>query len=604
VDDAGRDGRADRYIGGWAVTAGLASAGLIAVAGFPAPVWVELVVLVALVVVAERIELLFRFERTVVSFTLIEAAVAAALLLTAPGHVVLIVAGGMVIAQAPRLLSPRKFLFNVSQLTAGSVAAASVMALFPTVGPTIGGRPAAGALAAMVVYAGVNSTAMAGLVVRIAGREAFEAIRAQLKMAFATALGTTSVGIVGAALWLANPGLVVLLLAPAVALHLAARGQIRAASLLELLRADHDRLTRVVAGTHDGILLLDREGTVQVWNPAMEEITGLPAEDVVDRPVDRVLTDVVRESDAPVRGGWLVDEAHAGAARRELTANLRHVDGGLREVRETHSLVFDERGRCTGDVVVVRDVSRERELERLRGDFVARVSHELRTPLTPIRGFASILLRRGESLDKAQRREALERIVERADHLGSLVEDLLLVTRIDRRDLAGLVHPRPTPLVPVLEQVVADLRAERPERSVTVHVASGTGDALADPGRVRQILEVLLDNACRYSPDDTPVEVELDQHGDDICLRVIDHGPGVPRDQREAVFEQFHRLEDPLTMRTSGVGLGLFIGRRLAEAMHGTLAAEDPGTGAGAVFVLRVPAAEPVSASGSGSLGA
>jgi K+-sensing histidine kinase KdpD len=78
----------------------------------------------------------------------------------------------------------------------------------------------------------------------------------------------------------------------------------------------------------------------------------------------------------------------------------------------------------------------------------------------------------------------------------------------------------------------------------------------------------------------------------------------VPRDQREAVFEQFHRLEDPLTMRTSGVGLGLFIGRRLAEAMHGTLAAEDPGTGAGAVFVLRVPAAEPVSASGSGSLGA
>jgi signal transduction histidine kinase len=316
------------------------------------------------------------------------------------------------------------------------------------------------------------------------------------------------------------------------------------------------------------------------------------------------LTDVVRESDGPVRGAWVVDEAHTGAARRELAASLRHVDGSLREVRETHSLVFDERGRCTGDVVVVRDVSRERELERLRGDFVARVSHELRTPLTPIRGFASILLRRGENLDKAQRREALERIVERADHLGNLVEDLLLVTRIDRRDLDGLVHPRPTPLGPVLEQVVADLRAHRPERTISVHVAPGTGDALADPGRVRQILEVLLDNACLYSPDDTPVEVELDQHGDDICLRVIDHGPGVPPDQREPIFEQFHRLEDPLTMRTSGVGLGLFIGRRLAEAMHGTLTAEEPGTGGGAVFALRVPAAEPVSASGTGSLGA
>jgi PAS domain S-box-containing protein len=472
------------------------------------------------------------------------------------------------------------------------------------VGPTVDGTPVLAALLGMGVYAVINTVAFAGLMLRLGGREMLDAVRPQIPMTLAATLGTTSVGIVGAALWVANPWLVVLLLTPAGAIHLAAKGQLRAASLLEQLRADHERLTRIVDGAHDGILLLDRAGTVQVWNPAMEAMTGLPADRVVDRAIERVLTDTVREGDAPVRGRWLVDTAHIGATRREHDAKLRHVDGSVREVRETHSLVFDERGRCTGDVVVVRDVSRQRELERLRGDFVARVSHELRTPLTPIRGFANILLKRGAHLDPDQRHDALERIVERADHLSDLVEDLLLVTRLDRRDLDELVHARPAPLGPVLDAAADNIRVRDPGRTIAIHIAPGTGDALADPERVRQVVEVLLDNACQYSPDDTPIEVELDQVGDDVRVRVIDHGPGIPREQRETVFEQFHRLEDPLTMRTGGVGLGLFIGRRLAEAMHGSLHVEDPRTGRGSVFVLHLPAAEPVSEAGERSLGA
>jgi PAS domain S-box-containing protein len=588
--------RTNRYITGWVVAAAAVAVSVLALVGAPPRITQLTLALVAISIVAEHVQLYFNVDERGVTYSLGEAALAAALLLVPPAHVVLIAAAQAVGMSASRRLSLDKTLFNAAQWTVGGAVAALVMWSFPDVGPTVGGRAVLGALLGMTALAVVNTVALAGLMVRLGGREMLESLRPQIPMGLGASLGTTSLGIVGAALWVTNPWLIVLLLSPAVAIHLAARGQLRATSLLERLRSDHDRLTRVVDGAHDGIVLLDRSGTVQVWNPAMEAMTGLPSQLVVGQPIERVLTEAVREGAAPVRGRWLVDAAHAGSARRELDARFRHVDGTVREVRESHSLVFDERGRCTGDVVVVRDESRQRELGRLRDDFVARVSHELRTPLTPIRGFASILLRRGEQLEPAQRLDALERIVERADHLSALVEDLLLVTRLDRDQLDELVHPRPTELTPVIEAAATSVRTREDGRSIALHQVPGTGEALADPDRVRQVVEALLDNACQYTPDDTPIEVEVEQVGDDIQVRVIDHGPGIPRDQREAVFEQFHRLEDPLTMRTSGVGLGLFIGRRLAEAMHGTLHAEEPEGGRGAVLVLRLPAAEPVSA--------
>jgi PAS domain S-box-containing protein len=597
--------RVRRYVAGWGLAAALALAGLIWLTGLP-PVTSALPFgLFVLALIGERVELDFNFdERVGASFTLNEASVAALLILLPPPQAVIVTTAAVTAALVTRRISSLKLAFNAAQITSSAALAAAIVWSFPAVGPTVAGRSVIGVLVAMTAYAILNTVALAGLMIRLGGREALDSIRTQIPMTLATSLGTTSVGIVGAALYLANPWLVVLLFAPLGAIHLAARGQLRSAGLLERMKADHDRLTRIVDGAHDGILLLDRAGTVQVWNPAMSTMTGLPEGRVTGQPIERVLTDAVREGDQPVRGRWLVDQAHRGTTRRELDAKLRHIDGTVREIRESHSLVFDDRGRCTGDVVVVRDVSRQRELERLRGDFVARVSHELRTPLTPIRGFASILLRRGDQLDPEQRHDALERIVERADHLSDLVEDLLLVTRLDRRQLDELVHARPTALVPALEDAVTSASTRDPGRTISIHVAPGTGEALADPDRVRQIVEVLLDNACQYSPNDAPVEVELDQTGDDVRVRVIDHGPGIPRDQREAVFEQFHRLEDPLTMSTGGVGLGLFIGRRLAEAMHGSLEVDDPRTGRGAVLVLRLPAAEPVAATDASSVGA
>lgn len=582
-----------RYLLLWA-TLGLAGIALVAaVAGVPVVDPITFGVLLLAAAAGERTELSFVFPRARASFTLIEVAITAGVLLLPAAHAVVVAAVGTAIGHLLRRSDVRKVVFGASQAAAGMTVAALALTLIPTFGPTVAGRSVLAAAVGMGLYVLVNLVAIVGLLRRLGGDDAVAAVRAQVPLTSATMVGQIATGVVLAAIAELDLALVPFVLAPAAAVYLAARGAMRTTQLLTDIRSDRDRLTRVVDGASDGILLLDREGVVQVWNPAMTDLTGVPEAQAVGRGVAEVLHDGVREGAEPVRGRWLIDRAHEIGLRRELDATLRHADGSQRVTQESHALVVDDRGRCTGDVVVVRDVSRQQELERLRSDFVARVSHELRTPLTPIRGFASILLRRGDALDPEQREEALERIVERADHLGELVEDLLLVTRLEGGRLDDVVELEPVDLATVLGPVVTTTRERHPQRTITLTTEPGTGTALADATRVGQILQALLDNACRYTPEASPIEVELDQVGDDVRIVVRDHGPGIGRAHREVVFERFSRLEDPLTMRSGGVGLGLFIARQLALAMRGSLALAPSSPGTGAVLELRLPATDP-----------
>jgi len=592
------DTSASHYLIGWTVAGVAAVVSLVVVAPPTAGALVLALVLAAVALIAERVKLAFDFDRTRVGYSVNEVAATAGLLLVGPTPAMLGIVFGCALAHLSQHLGRRKVAFNAAVNAVGMTIAGFVMMLIPPLGPLVDGRPVIGAAIGMLCYVAIDLSALLGLLVRVAGPSAVEDVRDQVPLTALTVAGQIATGIVLAVIATTDPVLVPLVLAPVGAIHLAARGTTRAATLMTTLRADRDRLTRVVDGASDGILLLDAAGTIQVWNPAMTDLTGIPAERSIGAPVAEVLNDQVRTGQDAIAARWLIDTAHDGAAQQELTAELRHIDGSVHAIQESHALVFDPRGRCTGDVIVVRNVSRQQELARLRSDFVARVSHELRTPLTPIRGFASVLLRRGDSLSPDKRREALERILERADHLGTLVEDLLLVTRVDQGELTDLVQVRPIVADRVVQAAVSRARALDPERQISEHTEPGTPEALADPDRAGQVLDALLDNACRYSPKGSAVTVMVDHEGDDVRIRVLDHGPGIPREQREMVFERFHRLEDPLTMRTGGVGLGLFLARQLAEAMHGSLEVSSADSGIGeTAFVLRLPTAEPVAGS-------
>lgn len=586
------DAATTRYLAAWVGAAVAALAILVLSSDLDAFDLTTAVTMVAIITTAEFVVVHVDVGKSGAVFTLTEAAITAGLLLVDPVHVIAGVGLAMVLAHLPRRLTLDKLTFNISQVIVSTTVAALVMLATPDLGPIVGERALATVALAMVAYAAVNTLAFRGLVARIAGSDGLADFDEQVPLTLASSLGTVAVGVVAASLWVSQPLLIPLLLVPVLAIQVAARSSLAAASLVGTLRAERNRLDQVVQGASDGILLLDADATIRVWSPTLEQLTDLPSDAAVGHPVAEVLSPERRLATHPVVGRWLIENADEHERRHRFQVRWRAVSGEVRDVQEDHALLFDDRGNCTGDVVLVRDVTRETEFERLRSDFVARVSHELRTPLTPIRGFVQLLLRRGDRMTEEQQRDALTSVLDRTDHLGEVVEDLLLVTQMERGHLEGVVTPAPMSVGDSLARVVEEATAREPHRMIDLSLDPTTPHAWADGSRLRQAVSAVVDNALRYSPVDEPVSLSLDHEDGAVCIRIRDHGPGIPPSHHDRVFERFQRLEDPMTMRTGGVGLGLFIARRLTEAMGGSLELERSSPG-DTVFALRLRATAP-----------
>jgi signal transduction histidine kinase len=231
-------------------------------------------------------------------------------------------------------------------------------------------------------------------------------------------------------------------------------------------------------------------------------------------------------------------------------------------------------------------LQRLRELDEMKSDFVAITSHELRTPLAAIRGFINTLRRRLDELSGAETREFLEIVDQQTDRLIRLVEDLLVVSRIE----AGKItfHPEPIEPGPFLERIVTGMGEHASRIEVSAHEGL-PGAMLVDPQRLAQVLTNLLQNAVKFSPPETAVtlDVEAVEHG--VAFTVADRGPGIAADEHERVFERFHQTDSAATRRSEGAGLGLYITKQLVEAMGGRIELRSD-LGVGSTFRVTLPA--------------
>ncbi len=543
----------------------------------------------SLTTLAEGTDLRLHHGKAEEGITLLEAAVAANILLFPPVWALSISVGGIALRHLVRRSSPLKFFFNLGQYGLAVVAA---LLVFHVIGGRsfIGLREILGIALAMVVFGSVNALAISGIVALLEDRVLRQVLFEGARLSTINVLGNASVGILAAIIWTTRPELTALLLFPAFTLFLAYRGVVRGGELLASVKAERDRLDRMVVGASDGIVLLDAEGGVELWSPAMTELTGIPEDAVMGNPLSSVLA--VRDA-----SGEMIDPLQpmgdATPTDRSWVVEMMvdHKEGGQKLVLARHSALFDEHERCIGDVVIFHDITRQREVEGMKDDFLARVSHELRTPLTPIKGFAQTLLRNEDRISPEKRREALETMIERADHMGRIVEDLLLVSRISagKASLADQIRLEPIDLLALCDRTVFSFREAHPERIFELVVGTEIPPALADSTRVDQIVANLISNACKYSAEGQPIIVRLQMEGDgQVVVEVSDQGRGITPDQIEQIFEKFHRVENPLTMTTGGFGLGLFISRQFAEAMDGTLTVSSR-LGEGSTFTLTLP---------------
>ena len=227
---------------------------------------------------------------------------------------------------------------------------------------------------------------------------------------------------------------------------------------------------------------------------------------------------------------------------------------------------------------------REASERRLR-QFVADASHELQTPLTSVRGYAE-LFRRGAADRPEDLRTAMRRIEAEAERMGVLVDDLLLLARLDQgREL----EHRPVDLVQVVRDQAGDLRVVAPDHPVTV-IAPVPVEVMGDEVRLRQVVTNLLSNARMHTPDGTRIEVTVTRDDGEAVITIADDGPGIPEENRERLFERFFRADPSRARKSGGSGLGLSIVAAIAESHGGSVSVSSPG-GGGTVFTVRLPVA-------------
>ncbi len=232
-----------------------------------------------------------------------------------------------------------------------------------------------------------------------------------------------------------------------------------------------------------------------------------------------------------------------------------------------------------------QQVSALRDADRIRRELLQNVSHELRTPLASILTGATVLL--GRSDVGGSVRDGLAGIVTQSRRLDRLVGDMLDLARIEGHALE--LRLEPTDVGAAAEAAAARLRQTRPSRTVRVVAEPGSLEAIADWERLGQVLDNLLVNADRYAPPATPIEIHVAPGArGTIVTRVIDHGPGVPVNMKDRIFERFVRDDEP---GAEGTGLGLAIVRGIIEAHAGRVWLDDPESAGGAVFAFTLPAA-------------
>jgi two-component system OmpR family sensor kinase len=222
--------------------------------------------------------------------------------------------------------------------------------------------------------------------------------------------------------------------------------------------------------------------------------------------------------------------------------------------------------------------------DRLR-QFIADASHELRTPLASIRGYAE-LFRMGATQDSAEVERAMQRIEGESKRMGVLVDDLLTLARLDQEP--ARTHA-PVDLAALVSDAVKDARVTAPDREIAI-VASSASFVIGDSDQLRQVLANLLRNALVHTPAKTPIEVTVGEDGAWVNVTVRDHGPGLPSEASERLFERFWRAEGGRERGKSGAGLGLAIASAVVHAHDGEIEARN-ADGGGAAFTVRLPGA-------------
>jgi signal transduction histidine kinase/HAMP domain-containing protein len=337
--------------------------------------------------------------------------------------------------------------------------------------------------------------------------------------------------------------------------------------------AAEEHLRVIISSVADALLVTDLEHQVLMFNPAAQKAFPKVA-------VRSQLSEVLRDSSLEETLEPIVHGQQKQAKRECLIHN-----GGAPHVYSVNSAaIYDPGNLIVGVVTLLHDVTKSKELDRLKSEFLSTAAHELRTPLTAIQGFSE-LLRSNPATPISDRQEYLDIILQRCRDLGSLVEDLLDVSRIESGQVLQLTL-EDFDLSLLVNEMVKNYQLVATTHQIRIHPPESALNISADRNKIKRALENLLGNATKFSPPGSDIDITLEIRDDLVWILVKDSGVGIPFEKQQRIFEKFYRVDGSNTA-PGGLGLGLHIVHSIISAHGGQIRMESsPGQGSTFAFGL------------------
>ena len=354
----------------------------------------------------------------------------------------------------------------------------------------------------------------------------------------------------------------------------------------------------VINAIADGVVAIGPDGVIQLINPAAQTLLGWPGKDAIGLDYRSVikLTDTkgnpLAEDFSPIRQGLVSQKPIDNHDLELMTKSGKKILISL-----VVSPVADQSGVGGGVIAVFRDITREREEERQKAEFISTASHEMRTPVAAIEGYLGLAMNPATATIDAKAMSYLQKAHESTQHLGRLFQDLLTVSKAD--DARLVPHPTVIDLIALTREIVFSLQEKAKNKGIFLAFTPGENDidgnrhitpvfyTYADQDQLREVLSNLVDNGVKYTKAGT---VTVDVKGDDqtVSVTITDSGIGIPPEDVPHLFQKFYRVDNSDTREIGGTGLGLYISRRLIESNNGHIGVNST-FGKGSTFYVQLP---------------
>jgi PAS domain S-box-containing protein len=340
-----------------------------------------------------------------------------------------------------------------------------------------------------------------------------------------------------------------------------------------------DKIDGILKSVGDGLIVTDIYNRIILMNRAAEDLLGVRFSEVIDRPIDVAIKDETLR----LRFKTSLEEREPGYQFDfELPGeNSKHP----RIIRARTSEIKDKTGKQTGIISIIYDVTLEREVDRMKTEFLSTASHQLRTPLTSILGFSEILMTR-DNIKEKQQKEFISYINKQSVNLANIINDLLDISRIES-GIGFTLHKVSCNINEIIREMVKHFQVSEPERQFDIILPKEPLELMVDKDKIGQVLENLLDNAVKYSPGGEAICLTAKKIAEaEIEISVADQGIGMSPEQVEKIFDKFYRA-DASDSAISGTGLGMSIVKNYVEAHVGKVWVESElGKGTTVTFVI------------------